>query len=85
MTIASPVLTLFSKPGCHLCDELRGWLEELRSTFDYVLREIDITQDADLYSRYRYDIPVLLRDGEEIGRGRIDVRDLERALGRRIR
>ena len=85
MTIASPVLTLFSKPGCHLCDELRGWLEELRSTFDYVLREVDITQDADLYSRYRYDIPVLLRDGEEIGRGRIDVRDLERALGRRIR
>jgi len=65
-------LVLYSKPGCHLCEELRAELEDLRPELGYKIDEIDITQDAALFERYRYDIPVLLMDGVEVGRGRID-------------
>lgn len=69
-------LTLYSKPRCHLCDELRALLDELRGELDLVVEEIDITSDAALLARYRHAIPVLVKDGEEIARGRIAERDL---------
>jgi hypothetical protein len=73
------VLTLYMKPGCHLCEELRAALDAMQPDLGARIEEIDITRDAALFERYRHDIPVLLRDGVEIGRGRIEpatVRDL---------
>ena len=64
-------LTLYSKPGCHLCDDLRALLAELQPDFGFTLSDVDITRDADLFARYQFDIPVLLRDGREIARGRV--------------
>jgi len=69
-------LTLLSKPGCHLCEDVRSSLEELQSDHHFALEEIDITTDAALFARYRYDIPVLLRDGREVARGRLSDREL---------
>jgi glutaredoxin len=69
-------LTLYSKPGCHLCEDVRALLDELQPEFGFRLDEIDITRDADLFARYRYDIPVLMKDGKEIARGRITDREL---------
>jgi hypothetical protein len=75
-----PVLTLYTKPGCHLCEELADLLEELRPTWRFSVGEIDITRDADLFARYRYEIPVLVCGTEEIARGRVDARDLVERL-----
>ena len=69
-------LTLYSKPGCHLCEEVRRVLDEVQPTYGFAVEEVDITADADLFRRYRSEIPVLLRDGHEIARGRITERDL---------
>ena len=69
-------LTLYSKPGCHLCEDVRLTLDELAAAHDFVLDEIDITHDAALWRRYRDAIPVLLRDGAEVARGRITDREL---------
>ena len=69
-------LTLYSKPGCHLCQEVRTLLDELQPEYNFRIGEIDITRDADLFARYRYEIPVLLKDREEIARGRITDREL---------
>lgn len=69
-------LTLYSKPGCHLCDDVRATLEELRPEHTFALEEIDITTDAALFARYRFEIPVLLRDGREVARGRVTDREL---------
>ena len=69
-------LTLYSKPGCHLCEELRKLLDELQPDFEFVLEEIDITRDPSLFARYRHDIPVLLIGGHERARGNITERDL---------
>lgn len=69
-------IKLYSKPGCHLCDDARALLEDLASEFNLVLEEIDITRDAALFGRYRHAIPVLLLGDREIARGRITEREL---------
>ena len=71
-----PLLTLYSKPGCHLCEDLAGMLAEVQSEVGFTVEEIDITGDAALFARYRYEIPVLRMGAVEIARGRIGERDL---------
>jgi hypothetical protein len=71
-----PVLTLYTKPGCHLCEELADLLDELRPAWGFSVGEIDITRDEALFARYRHEIPVLMCGTEEIARGRVDARDL---------
>jgi len=73
-------LTLYSKPGCHLCEDVRAALDDLCVEFDFTIDEIDITADDGLWARYRYEIPVLLRDGVEIARGPLTERDLATML-----
>ncbi len=69
---APRLVTLYSKPGCHLCEELRALLDDLQPIYDLTVEEIDILRDKALYTRYRYDIPVVLFNGTEIARGRVD-------------
>ena len=75
-------VTLYAKPGCHLCEEVRELLAELAIDGSFTLEEINIELDATLFAAYRYDIPVVLVDGREIARGRIDERQLCEALGK---
>ena len=73
-------LTLYSKPGCHLCEDLRATLDELQPDHAFEIDEIDITANAELFARYRFVIPVLLKDGDEVARGRITDREVLRIL-----
>jgi hypothetical protein len=65
-------VTLYSKAGCHLCDEARAHLEGLAATHDIIIDEIDIRRDTSLFERYRYRIPVIVVDGTERLEGRIE-------------
>jgi hypothetical protein len=58
-------ITLFVKPGCHLCDEAIGELERLRRRYPHTLRRVDITSDPNLFTTYGLRIPVLQIDGRE--------------------
>jgi glutaredoxin len=69
-------LTLYTKPGCHLCGTLRDLLEDLAPDHAFTVQEIDITTDPALQARYRLEIPVLAIDGIEVVRGRIDEQTL---------
>lgn len=69
-------VTLYSKAGCHLCDEARTHLEEVASTHDMVIDEIDIRRDDSLFERYRYRIPVITVDGIERLEGRIELAEV---------
>ena len=73
-------VTLYSKPGCHLCEEVHTLLTELAIDGQFSIEEINIDSDAKLFAAYRYEIPVVLVDGREIARGRIDQLELERKL-----
>ncbi len=73
-------LTLYTRPGCHLCDDLKEILLRIRRRQAFELTEVDISGDPALERRYGHDIPVLLINGAEAARHRIDEADLMRRL-----
>ena len=74
------ILTLYSKPGCHLCDDVRDLLNKLGAELTLTVQEVDIEKDSTAFERYRHRIPVLVVNGREIAEGRISERDLRAAL-----
>jgi glutaredoxin len=60
------VVTLYGKPGCHLCDDARAAILEALAGRDAELEEVDVTLDPMLERRYGERIPVLALDGEEL-------------------
>ena len=67
------VVTLYTRDGCHLCDEARDEILALaREGLDVELREVDIESDEALHTRYLERIPVVEVAGEivsELGSG----------------
>jgi hypothetical protein len=61
-----PVVTLFGKPGCHLCDEARDLVRRACDGRAVELREIDVSLDPTLNREYGERIPVLALNGEEL-------------------
>ena len=59
-------MTLYGKPGCHLCDDARVVVERVRAEHPFELREVDISLDPQLNREYGERIPVLALDGEEL-------------------
>jgi glutaredoxin len=57
-------LVIYSRPGCHLCDEAKEVMHASNCTEEYTLEEINIESDPDLLKRYRFDIPVITINGE---------------------
>ena len=74
-------LTIYSKPGCHLCDEMK---ELVRATIakqpDISLEEIDISTDGELMERYGLEIPVLMIDGRKTAKYRVTPAELKRMI-----
>jgi glutaredoxin len=59
-------MTLYSKPGCGLCDKAKMMLE--RASLEVMV--VNILEDAALMERYQYEIPVLVADdGRELLKG----------------
>ena len=76
-----PLVTFYTKAGCHLCEEARDMLEDIAALTQFELTEIDIRSNPNTFEKYRYRIPVIIVDNEEnILEGRIDFRDLARAF-----
>ena len=77
--------TLYSKPGCHLCDEMKAVVRRVMKSAQtpVALEEIDITTDGDLEARYGIEIPVLLVDGRKVAKYRIAETDLRKIVAGR--
>jgi glutaredoxin len=73
-------VTLYGRPGCHLCDEARAVLIRLRRTHGFVFSEVNIEDDDALHARYLERIPVIAVNGEE----RFDYEVDEQALAHEI-
>jgi glutaredoxin len=76
----SAAVTLYGRPGCHLCDVAREALERVRADTPFELREIDIEGDDELFKRYLERIPVVCLDGEELFEYHVDEPTLRRRL-----
>ena len=75
-------LTLYSRPGCHLCDDMKAIVQRVvrGAPEPIAIDEIDISTDADLEARYGLEIPVLLVDGKKAAKYRIAEDALRRLL-----
>ena len=62
------LITIYSKPDCHLCELAKEVIERCRQKVDFAVEIVDISQNPELLERYRDDIPVVLLDGHEIAR-----------------
>jgi glutaredoxin len=74
------LVTLYGKPGCHLCEEAREVVDAVRSQHPFDLEEVDITRDPTLERAYRERIPVVAIDGEEALELVIERSELEERL-----
>ena len=63
---------IYSRPGCHLCDEAKMVIRNSGCSEHFTLEEINIESDDELLRKYKYDIPVVMIDGVEAFRHRVD-------------
>jgi hypothetical protein len=67
-----PQLVVYSRPWCHLCDDMITELRALPLAGDFELQVIDVESDPQLEERYGLDIPVLMADRVELCRHRLN-------------
>jgi glutaredoxin len=75
-----PHVIVYSRPGCHLCEEAKTVIEEVGREMDLTLEEVNIEDDLDLLQKYRFDIPVITINGVEVFRHRVEQSTLREAL-----
>ena len=63
--MSKPHVIVYSRPGCHLCDEAKAAILSAGCSDDFVLEEINIESDEELLTKYKYDIPVISINGVE--------------------
>ena len=71
---------LYSRPGCHLCDDAAELLEQLAQRIPIAITEVNILGDIDLYERYKHSIPVVALAGGPTLAAPIRADQLERLL-----
>ena len=67
-----PRAIIYSRAGCHLCDAAIALLDRYRATGRLELEVVDIDGDPALRERYDQLVPVVVIDGVERFRGRVN-------------
>jgi hypothetical protein len=80
LRVATPHFVLYSRAGCHLCDELHGALAALPAARGVPVEVLDVDADAAARVRYGHKVPVLLFAGELVCHGRLDADEVHKAL-----
>ncbi len=74
-------VTLYTRPGCHLCDAAREVVERVCADLGEAYDEIDIDRDPELRQRFTDEVPVTFVDGRQHDFWRVDEQRLRTALG----
>jgi glutaredoxin len=81
LQLAAPSdVTIYSRPGCHLCQEAKEQMAPLLKEFGARLTEINIDEDPELRARYDYDVPVIFLGPRKAAKHRIDSAQFRRQL-----
>jgi CBS domain containing-hemolysin-like protein len=75
-----PKVTLYGRPGCHLCEDALAVIEEVRSRVAFELEQRDIESDEGWFKRYLERIPVVELEGREVFELFVDARRFEQML-----
>ena len=73
---------LYSRPGCHLCDDARLVIERVCTALGEAYDEVSIDDDPQLQERFGEEIPVTFVDGRQHDFWRVDETRLRAALTR---
>jgi glutaredoxin len=78
-------VTIYSRPGCHLCEEMKAIVELVSRSTLLEIEEIDISSDPALEARYGLEIPVLEIEGKKAAKFRVGELELRKMLEGRAR
>jgi glutaredoxin len=73
-------IVLYTRAGCHLCDDAAAALARVREQTGVGWTEVDISGDPELTAEYGDRIPVVVLDGREHGYWRVEEARLLRDL-----
>jgi glutaredoxin len=77
MSKPEPVrIEIYSRPGCHLCDEAKEVIERVRRRYPFAMRSINIETDPALEREYGEQIPVVFINGTQAFKFRVDEQEL---------
>jgi len=71
---------IYSRPGCHLCDEAKMVIRRVAARIPITLREINIDDDEDARARFKDEIPVVFIGGRKAFKYRVEESALIRLL-----
>ena len=80
--MAKATVTLYTRPGCHLCEEAKAAMRASGCEGEFLLEEVNIDLDAALGDKYRFDIPVVYINGVKAFKHAVDPREFRRKLRR---
>jgi glutaredoxin len=78
--MSKPHVIVYSRPGCHLCDEAKAAITSAGCSDQFTLEEVNIESDDELLRKYKYDIPVVTIDGVETFIHRVDPAEFIRVI-----
>ena len=73
-------IDIYSRPGCHLCDDAKDVIERVQRRFGFAVRVIDIETDPDLERAYGEEIPVVFINGNKAFKYRVAEAELEKKV-----
>lgn len=73
-------VTIYSRPGCRLCEEAKSQIAPLLKEFGARLTEINIDEYPDLRARYDYDVPVIFLGARKAAKHHVDIAQFRRQL-----
>ena len=76
-------VTIYSRPGCNLCDEMKVVVQRVAASVPLTIEEVDVSSDPELERLYGLEIPVLFVAGKKVAKYRVNEGDLRRILAGR--
>ncbi len=77
-----PLVTIYSRTGCHLCENAEATIKSLQNELDFELEVKLIDGSDELEKIYGHEVPVIHIDGEHHDFFRVDVERFRSSLGR---
>jgi glutaredoxin len=75
-------VVIYSRPGCHLCEEAKAAIQSAGCLGEFDLCEVNIDDDPAALERYHSDIPVVFINGVKVFKHKVDPREFKRKLRR---
>ena len=71
---------IYTKPGCHLCEDVKDQLRRLQKDYAFDLREVNILEDASAFEHFKHEIPVVFLNGKKASKFYFDEKQFVRHL-----